>query len=75
MLVGENGFGFDPFQSSTVIRGKVSGDGRMAGTAARQGVDHQDLLIAFDGMTTGPGEVSGTLKSGRCRWAVTLHRG
>jgi hypothetical protein len=75
MSIGEGGFGLDPFQSTAVIRGTVSDDDRLSGKLVRQGAGHQDLSIGFEGMATGSDTISGTLQSGRCRWAVTLHRG
>jgi hypothetical protein len=75
MSVGENGFGFDPFQSTTVIRGLLVPDGHLSGRLVRQGTDRQDLTISFDAEAAGVDVINGTLQSGRCRWTVTLHRG
>jgi hypothetical protein len=75
MSIGEKGFGLDPFQSTIVIRGDVGNDGHLSGTLTRQGPEHQDLSIAFEGMAVGSETISGTVQSGRCRWTVTLHRG
>jgi hypothetical protein len=75
MSIGENGFAFDPFRGTTVIRGKVADDGRINGDLVRQGPDHQDLSMVFEATARGPDEIAGTLQSGRCHWAVTLHRG
>jgi hypothetical protein len=79
MTIGENGFGFDPFQSTVVIRGVVSKDGRLTGDLSHQGTDHQNITASFAGSAieaTSDAEVlEGTLVSGRCRWTVTLHRG
>lgn len=75
MSIGEKGFSFDPFQSTTVLSGEVNKDGHLTGQLARQGPDHQDLSIALDATATSPDAISGTLQSGRCRWTVTLHRG
>jgi hypothetical protein len=75
MTIGERGFGLDPFQSTAVIRGEVGNDGHLSGSLIRQGAEHQNLSIAFEGMAAGSDAISGTLQSGRCRWTVTLHRG
>ncbi len=75
MSIGQNGFGLDPFQSTTVIHGEVGDDGHLTGKLVRQGAEHQDISIAFEGNATGSGEINGTLQSGRCHWTVTLHRG
>ena len=75
MSIGERGFALDPFQSTAVIRGKVGDDGHLSGSLVRQGADHQDLSIVFEGMAAGSDAISGTLQSGRCSWTVTLHRG
>jgi hypothetical protein len=75
MSIGEKGFGFDPFQSTTVIQGTVSSDGHFSGKLARQGAEHQNLSIGFEATATGSDAIDGTLQSGRCHWTVTLHRG
>ena len=75
MSIGERGFGLDPFQSTTVIRGELGNDGHLSGGLVRQGAGHQDLSITFEGMAAGSDAISGTLQSGRCFWTVTLHRG
>ena len=77
MSIGSKGFGFDPFQSTTVIRGEVGKDGRLNGSLTRQGADRQDLSVSFEGSASAAGAetIDGTLASGRCRWKVTLHRG
>ncbi len=75
MSIGGTGFGLDPFQSTTIIRGEVGDDGRLVGRLVRHGPDHHDLSIAFEGSATGSAAISGTLQSGRCRWTVTLRRG
>ena len=49
----KKGFGLDPFQSTTVVRGKVGDDGHLSGSLVRQGPDHQDLSISFEGMAAG----------------------
>jgi hypothetical protein len=73
MSIGERGFGFDPFESTAVIHGTVEGD-RLAGKLVRQGREHQDLSLAFEGTAVGD-IISGTLRSGRCLWTVHMHRG
>jgi hypothetical protein len=75
MTIGKKGFGLDPFQSTAVIHGEVSDDGHLHGSLIRQGADHQDLSIGFEGMAAGSDAISGTLQSGRCHWRVTLRRG
>ena len=35
MTIGDNGFGFDPFEGVTVITGSVSKDGKLSGTLTR----------------------------------------
>jgi hypothetical protein len=79
MSIGDKGFAFDPFQSTTVIQGAVGKDSRLSGNLTRQGGDHQNLLVSFDGSVSGTGSeteaIEGTLVSGRCHWKVTLHRG
>jgi hypothetical protein len=78
MTIGARGFGFDPFQSTTVINGEVSDGGRLVGNLVRQGADHHDISISFEGNASddaGRTAISGILQSGRCRWTVTLHRG
>jgi hypothetical protein len=75
MSIGKDGFGLDPFQSTTIIHGAVGDDGRLVGSLSRQGAEHQNLSIVFEGQPTGSDAISGTLRSGRCLWNVTLHRG
>ena len=79
MSIAEKGFGFDPFQSTTVVQGVVTKDGHLNGSLLRQGGERQNLSIAFDGtanlVTSEADTISGTLRSGRCQWTVTLHRG
>jgi hypothetical protein len=74
MSIGSKGFGFDPFQSTAVVQGDVE-DGHLSGRLVRQGSQHQDLSLAFDGATQGSDTITGTLISGRCHWHVTLRRG
>ncbi len=75
MSIGKNGFGFDPFQSTAIIKGDISEGGHLSGRLVRQGGDRQDVSIQFDGAASGSDAINGTLQSGRCRWAVSLHRG
>jgi len=77
MSIGSKGFGFDPFQSTTVIHGEVGKDGRLIGSLNRQGADRQDLSVSFEASASAAGAetIDGTLVSGRCRWTVTLRRG
>ena len=74
LSIGTDGFGFDPFQSTTVISGKVASDGRLAGTFVRTGGSNQSLSISFDAAPADGDTIRGTLASGRCHWSVTLHR-
>ncbi len=79
MSIGDKGFAFDPFQSTTVIQGAVGKDGRLTGNMTRQGGDRQNLSVSFEGAASGAGSeaetIDGALASGRCHWKVTLHRG
>ena len=75
MSIGKDGFGLDPFQSTTIIHGEVRDDGRLVGSLSRQGAERQNLSIVFEGRATSSDAISGTLRSGRCLWNVTLHRG
>jgi hypothetical protein len=74
LSIGKENFGFDPFQSTTVITGKISSDGHMVGTLEREGPDHRLLSINFQAAPDGPDTIRGTLTSSRCHWSVTLHR-
>jgi hypothetical protein len=74
LSIGEGGFGFDPFQSTTVIEGKVTDDSRLTGNLVRQNSQHQSLTISFEAAASGSDTIAGTLQSGRCHWTVTLHR-
>ncbi len=75
MTIGGKTFGFDPFQSTTVIDGDVDEDGHLSGSLTRQGGEHQNLVISFQGLASATDTISGTLLSGRCHWSVSLHRG
>jgi hypothetical protein len=75
LSIGSDGFGFDPFQSTTVISGKVANDGHLAGTFVRVGSSNQPMSISFDAAPASGDAIRGTLVSGRCHWSVTLHRG
>ena len=79
MSIGDKGFAFDPFQSTTVMQGGVTKDGRLTGNLTRQGGNHQNLSVSFEGAANGAGSeaeaIDGNLVSGRCHWTVTLHRG
>jgi hypothetical protein len=79
MSIGEKGFGFDPFESTTVLQGVVANDGHMTGTLVRQGTERQSLSISFNGSAnhgdSKTDSIGGILVSGRCQWTVTLHRG
>lgn len=75
LSIGEGDFGFDPFQSTTVIEGKVTDDSHLTGNLVRQNSEHQSLTISFEATAAGSDTITGTLQSGRCHWTVTLHRG
>jgi hypothetical protein len=75
MSIGEGGFGFDPFQSTTVIQGTVDKDRHLTGSLTRQGAEHQSMSVSFDGQAADDATIGGTVSSGRCHWTVTLHRG
>jgi hypothetical protein len=75
LSIGESGFGFDPFQSTTVIEGKITDDGHLIGNLVRESPDHKSLLISFNAVRSGSDAIKGQLQSGRCHWDVTLHRG
>ena len=73
MSIGEKGFGFDPFQSTTVIKGDIDQNGHLSGKLTREGGDHQPVSVSFEGMAEAD-FITGTLQSGRCHWKVTLRR-
>jgi len=75
LSIGPKGFGLDPFRSTLIIQGEVDESGRLSGSTRRQGADHKELGITFDGSAVAPDAIEGTLQSGRCRWTVLLHRG
>lgn len=75
MSISGSGFGFDPFQSTTVIQGTVGKGRHLSGSLIRQGPGHQDMSVSFDGQALDGETIGGTLSSGRCHWTVTLHRG
>jgi hypothetical protein len=79
MTIGQGKFGFDPFQSTTVITGDVGTDGHMEGTMVRTGAEKQVNSISFQGQvkrnTAGTESIAGELTSGSCHWSVLLRRG
>jgi hypothetical protein len=75
LSIGGGEFGFDPFQSTSVIEGKVTHDGHLVGKLERVSPDHKALSMSFDAAASGSDAIKGQLQSGRCHWAVTLHRG
>lgn len=75
LTIGGGNFGFDPFQSTTVIQGTVGHDGQLGGTFIRQDAHHQPISISFNATATGGEAITGELASGRCRWTVLLRRG
>lgn len=76
--IGGGEFSFDPFQGSTVIKGKVDDDGKMMGTLTRALASQPALSITFSGSAVSdPADgqmIEGTLASGRCEWSVKLKR-
>ncbi|MBV8524297.1 MAG: hypothetical protein JOY71_19580 [Acetobacteraceae bacterium] len=78
MSVGGGKFGFDPFQSTTVIYGTVS-NRKLQGGLARTGANKEALSINFEAKASkepdGKAVVKGRLSSGRCQWDVALERG
>src|SRR5262249_2972182 len=75
MSIGGGGFAFDPFQSTAIIRGDISSGDKLSGRLVRQGGDHQAVSIDFEATASNSHAIIGTLRSGRCQWTVTLHRG
>jgi hypothetical protein len=78
MSIGGRSFGFDPFQSTTVIQG-TNDEGILRGTLTRAGGNKQTLSISFEGQAgkddEGKVTITGTLSSSHCRWHVALKRG
>jgi hypothetical protein len=78
MSVGDGKFGFDPFQSTTVIYGTVS-NRKLQGALTRTGGNKQLLSINLEAEATeepgGKAVIKGRLSSGRCQWDVALERG
>jgi hypothetical protein len=75
LTIGGTDFGFDPFQSTTIIQGTVDRGGHLYGTFIRQDTRHQPISISFNAAAQGGEAITGELLSGRCHWAVTLRRG
>lgn len=76
MTIGSKGFGFDPFQSTTVVQGTVDDNGHLSGKLVRQQPAASISFEASAGQDAADQEtITGTLQSGRCQWQVTLHRG
>jgi hypothetical protein len=77
MSVGAGTFAFDPFQSTTAIKGSVN-NGAFSGTLTRPGGNKQNLSISFTGQAHQRADdsttIEGDLVSGRCRWTVSLER-
>jgi hypothetical protein len=77
MRVGDGAFAFDPFGSTTVIKGTAEND-TLSGTLTRPGGGHQTLSISFTGHARQDAEgtetIEGVLTSGKCTWKVTLAR-
>ncbi len=75
LSIGDSAFGFDPFQSTTVIEGKITENGHLSGELVRESPDHKPLSISFEAAASRSDAINGELQSGRCHWTVTLHRG
>jgi hypothetical protein len=78
MSIGGDVFAFDPFQSTTVLRGRTNSSGDLLGEAVRQIPGGRSVTIGFVGHIEHAQAVEriiGTLASGRCHWAVALRRG
>jgi len=77
MRIGGNEFAFDPFESTTIINGKVEG-AALNGVLTREGGGHRSLSISFTGRanaeTSSRKVIEGVLSSGHCTWQVTLTR-
>ena len=80
MTIRGDKFAFDPFQSTTVIRGTISNHSRLQGNLSSPAGNKTSLYAAFDGSTEKNEAteqsitIIGTLTSGVCRWAVRLQR-
>jgi hypothetical protein len=75
LTIGGGDFGFDPFQSTTIIQGTVGRDGQLGGTFIRQDTQHHPISISFNAAAVDREAITGELISGRCHWAVALRRG
>ena len=80
MTIRGDKFAFDPFQSTTVIRGTISKLGSLRGNFSSTGENKVPFHASFDGesqrnqATEQSVAIVGTLRSGPCRWAVRLRR-
>jgi hypothetical protein len=78
MSIGRDIFAFDPFQSTSVLHGKIGLAGDLVGEAAQPVAESKSVALGFVGQlqqSNGAEEIIGTLTSGRCHWAVALFRG
>jgi hypothetical protein len=78
MTIGNSTFAFDPFQSTTVLQGKLDAAGDLMGEADRPVPGIRSVTMRFLGRiqhSEGGEGIVGTLASGRCHWSVTLLRG
>ena len=77
MSIGRGTFAFDPFQGTTVIKGRVEGD-HLSGSFSRPGGNKVSLSISFEGHASASAAdedtIDGKLVSARCRWSVSLKR-
>jgi hypothetical protein len=78
MSIGNSTFAFDPFQSTTVLSGKIGPTGDLQAEAVRPVPGNKPVMMGFLGRiqkSEGLDRIAGTLTSGRCHWSVTLRRG
>jgi hypothetical protein len=78
MSIGSGNFAFDPFQSTSVLHGKVGPAGDLVGEAVHPVAGSKSITMEFLGhlqQANGTEKVVGILTSGRCHWSVALVRG
>lgn len=78
MSIGHGKFAFDPFQSTSIIRGNVADD-QLTGRLEKLGGEKRVTMIVLkaQAISTPDGAqlIRGKLESGPCQWQVELHRG
>jgi hypothetical protein len=76
MTLGSEKFSFAPFESVTVIAGKVDRD-RLEGSTTVAAPGQKGVAFQFTGAISHPRNepsvIRGTLTSGQCTWRVSLH--